>query len=71
MGRRYNLIIESTMRQSATFERTSNELRNLAYAVDADVLAVRPSLSWVGVKARYERARGHVRRRAKHASVQP
>ena len=56
MGRRYNLIIESTMRQSATFERTSNELRNLAYAVDADVLAVRPSLSWVGVKARYERA---------------
>ena len=55
-NRKHNLVIESTMRVPDTFRKTSALLRAKGYSVEAHVMAVRPSLSWLGVHLRFERA---------------
>jgi hypothetical protein len=55
-NRQLDLVIESTMRVPDTFRTTSSLLRSKDYAVEAHIVAVRPSLSWLGVHLRYETA---------------
>ncbi len=70
-NRGHDLIIESTMRVADTFRKTSKLLRAKNYAVEAHVVAVRPSVSWLGVHLRFERSiaragRGRFTTRASH-----
>lgn len=51
-----DLVIESTMRSVETFRKTASLLRAKGYAIEAHAVAVRPSLSWLGVHLRYEEA---------------
>lgn len=55
-GEGMDLIIESTMRVPDTFRSTSAPLRSKGYDVEAHIVAVRPSLSWLSVHLRYEAA---------------
>ena len=49
-----NLVIESTMRNPDTFEKTSENLRKSGYMVEARAMAVPAAESWQGVHMRYE-----------------
>lgn len=49
-----NMVIESTMRNPATFEKTSESLREAGYRVEARAMAVPAAESWQGVHLRYE-----------------
>lgn len=54
---RCNIIIEGTMRLPETVVRTTQELRETGYIIEARVLAVNKKLSWQGVLQRYENQR--------------
>jgi hypothetical protein len=63
-SRRYNLVVEGTMRVPEKVGATCAGLRGLGYAVEARVLAVNERLSRLGVHQRYEQLlldRGHAR----------
>lgn len=49
-----NVVIESTMRNPATFEKTSESLRDAGYRIEARAMAVPAAESWQGVHLRYE-----------------